>query len=29
MLFGLIRNFINSNMPANSDEKHQNKKRAC
>ena len=29
MLFGLIRNLINSNMPANSDEKHQNKERVC
>lgn len=29
MLFGLIRNLINSNVPANSDEKHQNKEKVC
>ena len=29
VLFGLIRNLINCNIPANSGEKHQNKERVC
>ena len=29
VLFGLIHNLLNCNMPANSGEKHQNKERVC